>query len=375
MPAVRRRRRSRGSTTAGCCSACWCWRSAGSRKKKKRGRAVDDSEVEGGALAERVPRDLGRQASAPSGVRRLLRADAALGSPACEGTSVEVGAGSGNLGAALPHTLASDIVASPWLDLALGDVQRLPFADGSIANLVGVDVLHHIEYPWLFLAEAQRVLMPGGRIVLVEPAITPVSRVVFKLGHPEPVDLTVDPLAVGEPDPGKHPFDSNQALPTLLAGPFRAQVWRREPLGLDVVLHAESHQPGGVPAVRRVPPLVAAAEPPWWGRRCASSAGWRPASGATPASGCCWCSNGASTASEDLCLVRPGAPSQRSGIVVHVRRDRCSETPGVAPEEYPPPLSRCRRSRHPIRIGPYVTPLVDRPRGSADEAGPTARVW
>jgi SAM-dependent methyltransferase len=148
------------------------------------------------------------------------------------GTSVEVGAGSGNLGAALPGTLASDIVASPWLDLAL-DAQRLPFADASVANLVGVDVLHHIEYPRRFLAEARRVLAPGGRVVLVEPAITPVSRVVFKLGHPEPVDLTVDPLAVGEPDPAKHPFDSNQALPTLLAGRFRAQVERE--LGLDVV--------------------------------------------------------------------------------------------------------------------------------------------
>jgi SAM-dependent methyltransferase len=148
------------------------------------------------------------------------------------GISVEVGAGSGNLGDALPGALSSDIVASPWLDLAL-DAQRLPFADAALANLVGVDVLHHIEFPRRFLTEARRVLVPGGRVVLIEPAITPVSRVVFKLGHPEPVDLSVDPLAIGEPDPGKHPFDSNQALPTLLAGPYRDQVHRE--LGLEVV--------------------------------------------------------------------------------------------------------------------------------------------
>ncbi len=149
-----------------------------------------------------------------------------------DGTTIEVGAGSGNLGAALPGALSSDIVPSPWLDLAV-DAQRLPFADATVANLVGVDVLHHIEYPRRFLAEARRVLEPRGRIVLVEPAITPLSRVVFKLGHPEPVDLTVDPLSVGDPDPAKHPFDSNQALPTLLAGKFRRQV--EDELGLEVV--------------------------------------------------------------------------------------------------------------------------------------------
>ena len=121
---------------------------------------------------------------------------------------------------------------APWLDVAL-DAQRLPFDAGSLANVVGVDVLHHIEFPRRFLAEGARVLEAGGRVVLVEPAITPVSRVVFKLGHPEPIDFSVDPLAEGEPDPDKHPFDSNQALPTLLAGTHRTRVERE--LGLRVV--------------------------------------------------------------------------------------------------------------------------------------------
>lgn len=151
------------------------------------------------------------------------------------GTSVEVGAGSGNLAEELPGIIASDITRVPWLDLVL-DAQRLPFAAASIDNLVGVDVLHHIEYPRRFLTEAARVLRPGGRVILVEPAITALSRVVFKLGHPEPVDMRVDPLAQGDPDPDKHPFDSNQALPTLLAGRHRGRVWPETGL---VVAHAE----------------------------------------------------------------------------------------------------------------------------------------
>jgi SAM-dependent methyltransferase len=148
------------------------------------------------------------------------------------GVTLEIGAGSGNLGDELPGILSSDIVPAPWLDV-VADAQRLPVTDSSIATLVGVDVLHHIEYPRHFLAEARRALQPGGRIVLVEPAITPISWLVFKLGHPEPVHLSVDPLADGEPDPAKHPFDSNQALPTLLAGRHRHRL--ESELGLNVV--------------------------------------------------------------------------------------------------------------------------------------------
>jgi SAM-dependent methyltransferase len=149
------------------------------------------------------------------------------------GRTVEVGSGAGNLKDSMPGVLSSDIVPAEWLDVML-DAQTLPFATGSLANVLGVDVLHHIEYPRRFLIEAQRVLEPGGRVVVVEPAITPVSWLTFKLGHPEPVRLRVDPLVDGLPNPQKHPFESNQAIPTLLAGRHRGRIEREVP-GLRLV--------------------------------------------------------------------------------------------------------------------------------------------
>jgi SAM-dependent methyltransferase len=143
------------------------------------------------------------------------------------GTTIEIGAGSGNLHEEMGGVIASDIVPAPWLDVVL-DAQRLPFAASSIVNIVGVDVLHHIEYPRRFLADSARALEPGGRIVLVEPAITPLSWIVFKLAHPEPIVMGVDPLVDGEPRADKHPFDSNQALPTLLAGHRNLERLRSE---------------------------------------------------------------------------------------------------------------------------------------------------
>ena len=135
------------------------------------------------------------------------------------GPILEVGGGSGNFKLFAPATISSDILPAPWLDLVC-DAQRLPFADASFANIVMVDVLHHIANPLRFLQETSRVLRRGGRLVCCEPAITPLSGVFYRLFHDEPVDMSADPLKLGD-DTNKNPYDSNQAIPTLLVGRYR----------------------------------------------------------------------------------------------------------------------------------------------------------
>ena len=103
----------------------------------------------------------------------------------------------------------------------VADAQRLPFAANTFDNVVMLDVLHHIEYPAIFFREAERVLRPGGRIVMVEPGITPGSTLFFRFFHQEPVDMSADPLIEGAPSSDKDPYDSNQAIPTLIAGRAR----------------------------------------------------------------------------------------------------------------------------------------------------------
>lgn len=144
------------------------------------------------------------------------------------GLTLEVGGGSGNLKEFAKDVICTDIVPLPWLDVA-ADAQALPFADSTFANIVCVDVLHHIERPTRFFSEAERVLTPGGRLVLLEPAITPVSGVFYRFFHPEPVQMGVDPLVDGDLDPMREPFDANQAIPTLLFGSHRARFHQRFP--------------------------------------------------------------------------------------------------------------------------------------------------
>ena len=132
------------------------------------------------------------------------------------GVTIEIGGGIGNLRQRLPDVVATDIQFAKWLD-CVADAQHLPFRDGAASNIVMVDVLHHIEYPAVFFREAARVLRPGGRVIMIEPAITWGSTLFFRLLHHEPVDMSADPLAEGAPDPGRDPYASNQAIPTLIA--------------------------------------------------------------------------------------------------------------------------------------------------------------
>jgi SAM-dependent methyltransferase len=132
------------------------------------------------------------------------------------GPSLEIGGGIGGLKARAPDLFSSDIQHAGWLDL-VADAQALPFADESLSTILMLDVLHHVQFPARFFAEAARALRPGGRVVMVEPAITPGSSVFYRFFHQEPVRMSADPLSTGAPDPARDPYDSNQAIPTLIA--------------------------------------------------------------------------------------------------------------------------------------------------------------
>lgn len=50
-----------------------------------------------------------------------------------------------------------------------GDAQRLPFRDAAFDGCLAVNVLEHLPDPARFVAEAARVLAPGGRLLTVTP--------------------------------------------------------------------------------------------------------------------------------------------------------------------------------------------------------------
>lgn len=131
---------------------------------------------------------------------------------------VEIGSGCGNFKQFFPETVATDAIrCGDWIDREV-DARALPFAPGEVGNFVLVDCLHHLPRPLRFLRAAARALKPGGRIVLLEPAATPWARLVWKLFHFEPVDLTHDVFAEDTlPEPANEGFlFANMGIATLL---------------------------------------------------------------------------------------------------------------------------------------------------------------
>ncbi|MGB9464534.1 MAG: class I SAM-dependent methyltransferase [Candidatus Acidiferrum sp.] len=135
------------------------------------------------------------------------------------GLSLEVGAGPGFFKQLAPDIFSTDLIWCPWLD-AIADAQQLPFRTASVANIFGLDMLHHLATPMTFLSEVSRVLAPGGRLILIEPWITPFSYFIFRFLHQERCDLSETPW-LSKPStaiPEKMAFDGNQAIPYLLFG-------------------------------------------------------------------------------------------------------------------------------------------------------------
>jgi ubiquinone/menaquinone biosynthesis C-methylase UbiE len=112
--------------------------------------------------------------ASPSVLAPLRRALA--GAPGRE--LVDIGGGTGNYALALSQEGWRPLVvdrsaqmlaraAAKGLDTVRANATRLPFADASFDAAMLVSMLHHVDTPARALAEAKRVLRPGGRLALM----------------------------------------------------------------------------------------------------------------------------------------------------------------------------------------------------------------
>jgi SAM-dependent methyltransferase len=92
---------------------------------------------------------------------------------------LEVGPGPGELSERIRRDLGADVVAvdisermieltrARGVEAIIGDVQQLPFPDGSFDCAVAAWMLYHVPDVGRGIAELARVLRPGGRLVAV----------------------------------------------------------------------------------------------------------------------------------------------------------------------------------------------------------------
>jgi SAM-dependent methyltransferase len=138
------------------------------------------------------------------------------------GFIVELGSGMGSIKEVIPECITTDIFANPWLDRQ-ENAYRLTFAAGSVSNLILFDVWHHLRYPGTALAEFRRVLAPGGRVIIFDPAISLTGRVIYGLFHHEPVGMGL--RVTWDAPSGFQPADADYFA---AQGAATRLFWRRE---------------------------------------------------------------------------------------------------------------------------------------------------
>ena len=110
-----------------------------------------------------------------------------LGSlPSTQGILLELGSGAGFLKELEPTVITSEVFACEGVDKQIDACGRLPFEDGSLKAIVMTDVFHHLPNVDAFLRESTRAVMGGGVISMIEPWVTPWSRLIYTKLHHEP---------------------------------------------------------------------------------------------------------------------------------------------------------------------------------------------
>jgi SAM-dependent methyltransferase len=96
-----------------------------------------------------------------------------------DGLRVELGAGVAPIRDSYPDVLATDIVPGPNLDRTL-NAEQMDLPDASVRAVFGQNCFHHFPHPDRFFKELERVLVPGGGAVLLEPHHGPFAAFLFQ---------------------------------------------------------------------------------------------------------------------------------------------------------------------------------------------------
>lgn len=115
------------------------------------------------------------------------------------GVTIEIGATNATTQAVFRQVSAFGFDPIFSITLAIqADAMHMPFASESVSNLIATDTFHHLPDVELFLAEVDRVLINGGRLVLIEPWNNRWAKFVFQRFHPEPFLINGDWTTIGD---------------------------------------------------------------------------------------------------------------------------------------------------------------------------------
>ncbi len=130
------------------------------------------------------------------------------------GEIVEIGS-SGFIKEIIPLCKTSNLEKNdPMIDFE-ENVYSLSLKKNSVSNFILIDIFHHLEFPKLALKNMHSVLKEGGNIIMVEPAMGLIPRVIYKLFHHEPngFDIKIKWESIPNSIPSKSEYFAAQSIP------------------------------------------------------------------------------------------------------------------------------------------------------------------
>lgn len=98
---------------------------------------------------------------------------------------LEIGSGPGLIKSVIPNCITSDLFFNENLD-RIENVYQTNFKSGELSDIIMIDVFHHIKHPLIALNELNRVLNKNGKLIMIEPSMGFLPRIIYKLFHKEP---------------------------------------------------------------------------------------------------------------------------------------------------------------------------------------------
>ena len=130
-----------------------------------------------------------------------------------EGINIELGCGASFIDKINKSIKKTDIFLNSNTDFKLNAMDIGENFENKVSNLILVNVFHHISDPELFLKSAEKSLLSGGRIIMIEPSNNYWSRLVYKFVGHETFDRSQIEWKFQSRDPL---LDSNQALSWII---------------------------------------------------------------------------------------------------------------------------------------------------------------
>ena len=127
---------------------------------------------------------------------------------------LELGSGGGNIKKVIKKCITSDQFKNKNID-RIENIYKINFKKNSISNIILIDVFHHLQFPSLALKEIHRVLIKNGRIIMVEPAMGYIPRIIYKIFHYEPngFNLKIKWNNIPKKIPSSNEYFAAQSMP------------------------------------------------------------------------------------------------------------------------------------------------------------------